>query len=50
MYQVIVESGRLELLEVTTSVDPTEITLIDTVTGTAYILGATSGRIILTEV
>jgi len=50
MYQVIVESGRLELLEVTTSVNPTEITLIDTVTGTAYILGAASGRIILTEV
>jgi len=50
MYQLIVESGRLELVEVSSSVDPTEITLIDTATAKAYVLGAASGRIILTEV
>ena len=50
MYQVIVESGRLELLEVTTDIDPTEINLVDIATGTVYTLGAASGRITLTEV
>ena len=50
MYQLIVEGGRLELLEVSSGVDPSVITLIDTVTGLAYTLSAESGRIILTEV
>ena len=50
MYQLIAENGRLELVEVSPDVEPTEITLIDTATSIAYILSAASGRLILTEV
>jgi len=50
VYQLIAENGRLELLEVSPDVEPTEITLIDTATSIAYILSAASGRLVLTEV
>ena len=49
-YQLIVESGRVELLEVSPSLSANSPVVIDLVTAAAYALAAENGRLILTEV
>lgn len=49
-YQLIVESGRIELMEVSPSLTANSPVVIDLVTAAAYTLAAENGRIILTEV
>ena len=49
-YRLMVESGRIELQEVDSSITGSSPVLIDTVTALAYTLTAESGRLILTEV
>ena len=49
-YALMIESGRIEIVEVAASTAATDPVLVDVVTGITYSLAAESGRIILVEV
>lgn len=49
-YALLVENGRLAILGVTKTLNATDMTMIDTATGTAYELTVESGRLNLKEV